>query len=109
MQENEAVEPIFREWIAPLRDLGVEILGPRKVTSTDHVPFDQRGVPAFQFIQERYEYNSRTHHSNMDFYDRVQAGDLKQIAAVVATFAWRAANSGAPLPRNPAPPAGGPR
>lgn len=99
MQENEAVEPIFREWMAPLRDIGVEILGPRRVTGTDHVAFDALGVPAFQFIQERYEYNSRTHHSNMDFYDRVQADDVKQIAAVVATFAWRAANSDTPLPR----------
>lgn len=101
MQENEAVAPIFRAWMAPLRDLGVEILAPRSVTSTDHVPFDRLGVPAFQFIQERYEYNSRTHHSNMDFYDRVQADDLKQIAAVVATFAWQAANAEEALPRKP--------
>ena len=101
MQENEAVAPIFRAWIAPLRDLGVEILGPRSVTSTDHVPFDRLGIPAFQFIQERYEYNSRTHHSNMDFYDRVQADDLKQIAAVVASVVWQAANAETTLPRKP--------
>lgn len=101
MQENEAVAPIFSAWMAPLRDLGVEILAPRSVTSTDHVPFDRLGVPAFQFIQERYEYNSRTHHSNMDFYDRVQADDVRQIAAVVATFAWQAANAEDALPRKP--------
>lgn len=99
MQDNASVTPIFERWIAPLGDLGVELLGPRRVTSTDHVAFDAVGVPAFQFIQERYEYRSRTHHSNMDFYDRVQPDDLKQIATVVATFAWRAATADAPLPR----------
>jgi hypothetical protein len=99
MQSNAAVAPVFASWIAPLKDLGVEILGPRSVSSTDHVAFDALGVPAFQFIQERYEYNSRTHHSNMDFYDRVQADDMKQIATVAAVFAWQAANTESPLPR----------
>src|SRR5687768_10824334 len=63
MQGNAAVAPVFSAWIQPLKDLGVEILGPRAVTSTDHVSLDRVGVPAFQFVQERYEYNSRTHHS----------------------------------------------
>ena len=82
----------LRAWIAPLKDLGVEILGPRSVTQTDHASFDTVGVPAFQFVQERYEYNSRTHHSNMDFLDRVQPNDMKQIATVAAMFVWQAAN-----------------
>jgi len=56
-------------------------------------------VPAFQFVQERLEYNSRTHHSNMDFYDRVQAEDMKQVATVAAIFVWHAANREALLPR----------
>jgi len=99
MQENDAAMAVFRDWIAPLRDLGVELLSPRRVTSTDHVAFDAVGVPGFQFIQERYEYRSRTHHSTMDFYDRVQEEDLKQIATVAATFAWKAANADEPLPR----------
>ena len=99
LQGNPAVAPIFGRWIEPLKDLGVEILGPRPVTSTDHVSLDRVGVPAFQFVQERYEYNSRTHHSTMDFYDRVQAEDMKQVAAVVAVFAWHAANRPEPLPR----------
>jgi Zn-dependent M28 family amino/carboxypeptidase len=103
MQQNAAVEPIFRAWIAPLKDLGVEILGPRSVSQTDHTAFDSVGVPAFQFVQERYEYNSRTHHTNMDFVDRVQAEDLKQIATVAAIFAWQAATREDKLPRKPAP------
>ena len=96
------MRPIFTEWIKPLKDLGVEILGPRSVASTVHTNIDRTGVPGFQFVQERLEYNSRTHHSNMDFYDRVQADDLKQIATVVAVFAWQTANRDAALPRKPA-------
>jgi carboxypeptidase Q len=108
MQSNSGVKPIFESWIAPLKDLGVEILGPRSVTQTDHTSFDSLGVPAFQFVQERYEYNSRTHHTNMDFLDRVQPDDMKQIATVAAVFAWQAANRDQPLPRKPAAaPAGG--
>jgi hypothetical protein len=99
MQQNTAVEPIFKAWIAPIKDLGVEILGPRSVTQTDHTSMDSAGVPAFQFVQERYEYNSRTHHTNMDFLDRVQAADMKQIATVAAVFAWQAANRDEKLPR----------
>jgi carboxypeptidase Q len=101
MQNNEAVRPIFAEWIKPLKDLGVEILGPRSVGSTDHASIDNAGVPGFQFVQERYEYNSRTHHSNMDFYDRVQVEDMKQMATVAAVFIWQTANRNEKLPRKP--------
>jgi hypothetical protein len=99
LQSNDAVRPIFAEWIKPLKDLGVELLGPRSVGSTDHSSIDNAGVPGFQFIQERYEYNSRTHHSNMDFYDRIQVEDMKQIATVVAVFVWQTANRNDKLPR----------
>jgi hypothetical protein len=99
MQQNEAVKPIFTEWIKPLKDLGVEILGPRSVASTDHTNIDRTGVPGFQFVQERLEYNSRTHHSTMDFYDRVQADDMKQIATVAAVFVWQTATRDQLLPR----------
>ena len=99
MQSNAAVAPIFQAWIEPLKDLGVTILAPRSVSQTDHVSLDAVGIPAFQFVQERYEYNSRTHHTNMDFLDRVQPDDLKQTATVVAVFAWQAANRDRMLPR----------
>lgn len=99
MQNNPAVAPIFQAWVAQLKDLGVTILGPRAVSQTDHVSFDTVGVPAFQFVQERYEYNARTHHTNMDFLDRVQPDDMKQIATVAAVFAWQAANRDQMLPR----------
>ena len=99
MQSNPNVAPIFSAWIAPLKDLGVEILGPRSVASTDHTNIDRTGVPGFQFVQERLEYNSRTHHSNMDYYDRVQAEDLKQTATVAAVFAYQTAMRDQKLPR----------
>ena len=103
MQGNLAVRPIFEQWIAPLTDLGVTILGPRSVASTDHSSFDSLGLPAFQFVQDRLEYNSRTHHSNMDTYDRVQRDDLVQQATVAAVFAYNAAMRDEKLPRKALP------
>ena len=103
MQGNLALRPIFEQWIAPLRELGVEILGARAVTSTDHVPFEALGLPGFQFVQERLEYNSRTHHSTMDFVDRVQPQDLAQQAVVAASFAYLAAMRDEKLPRKALP------
>jgi hypothetical protein len=103
LQGNMAVRSIFEQWISPLSDLGVVATGPRSVTSTDHVAFDAVGLPAFQFMVDRLEYNSRTHHSNMDFYDRVQRDDMVQQATVVAVFAYNAAMRPEKLPRKPLP------
>ncbi len=103
MQGNLAVKPIFEQWIEPLKDLGVTILGPRSVSSTDHLAFDAIGLPAFQFIQERLEYNSRTHHSNMDTVDHVQREDMVQMATVAAIFAYNAAMRSEKLPRKALP------
>ena len=108
MQSNPAVRPIFQQWIEPLKDLGVTILGPRSVSSTDHVSFDNVGLPGFQFVQDRLEYNARTHHSNMDTFDRIQRDELVQQATVAAVFAWDAANRDEKLPRKALPnPQGG--
>ena len=104
LQGNMAVGPIFEQWIAPLRDLGVTALGPRSVSQTDHVSFDALGLPGFQFMVDRLEYNTRTHHSNMDFYDRVQRDDMVQQATVVAVFAYEAAMRDEKLPRKAVPP-----
>ena len=103
MQNNLAVRPIFEQWIAPLRDLGVTMLSPRPVTSTDHLSFDAAGVPAFQFLVDRLEYNARTHHSNMDTFDRVQRDDMVQQATVIAVFAYNAAMRDEKLPRKALP------
>jgi hypothetical protein len=103
MQGNLALTPIFREWIEPLRGFGVGTLSPRIVSGSDYVAFDEVGIPAFQFIQDRLEYNSRTHHSNMDVYDRVQRDDLVQMALVTASFAYNTAMRAEKLPRKPLP------
>ncbi len=104
MQSNLAVTPIFEQWIAPLKDLGVTILSPRSVQQTDHVSFDNAGVPAFQFLVDRLEYNSRTHHSNMDTVDHVVRDDMIQQATVIAVFAYDAAMRDEKLPRKALPP-----
>ena len=89
--------------VTSLKDLGVTILGPRAVAQTDHVSFDNVGLPAFQFLVDRLEYNSRTHHSNMDVYDRVQRDDMVQQATVIAVFAFEAATADEKLPRKALP------
>ncbi|HEY0970870.1 MAG TPA: M20/M25/M40 family metallo-hydrolase [Gemmatimonadales bacterium] len=99
LEGNQDAGPIFREWMEPLAPLGVTIVGPRSVGSTDHVAFTALGLPGFQFVQERLEYRSRTHHSNMDFVDRVQPDDLMQQAVVAASFAYLTAMRDEPLPR----------
>ncbi len=103
MQGNLAIAPIFSTWIEPLHVFGVRTLSPRIVSGSDYVAFDEVGIPAFQFIQDRLEYNSRTHHSNMDVYDRVQRDDLVQMAVVIANFAFNTATRPEKLPRKPLP------
>lgn len=103
MQSNLAVKPIFAQWIEPLKDLGVTILSPRSVSQTDHLSFDNIGVPGFQFVVDRLEYNSRSHHSNMDTFDRVQRDDMIQQATVIAVFAYDAAMRDEKLPRKALP------
>ena len=104
-QQNLGAMERFRPWVAALKDLGVEFIGPRSVASTDHLSFDEAGLPGFQFIQERLEYNSRTHHSNMDFLDRIQRDDLVQQGVVAAVFTWFAANEPTMVPRKAVEPA----
>ena len=101
MESNEAVHPIFRKWLAPFADLGAQTLSASTTGGTDHVSFDAVGLPAFQFIQDPIEYWSRTHHSNADVYDRLQADDLKQASVILATFVYNAAMADEKLPRKP--------
>jgi len=101
LQENAAVAPIFETWMKPFHDLGMETLTERNTGGTDHLSFDAVGIPGFQFIQDPLDYESRTHHSNMDVYDRLQADDLKQAAVIVASFVYEAAMRDQMLPRKP--------
>jgi hypothetical protein len=101
LQENEAVTPIFDAWMKPFKDLGMTTLTMRNTGGTDHLSFDAVGIPGFQFIQDPIEYETRTHHSNMDVYDRLQPDDLKQMAVIVAGFVYDAAMRDQMLPRKP--------
>jgi hypothetical protein len=102
-QGNAAIAPIFAQWIAPLKDLGVTTITNRNTGGTDHLSFDAVGIPGFQFIQDMLDYESRTHHSNEDVVERLQPADLKQIATVEAIFLYNAAQRDQMLPRKPLP------
>ncbi len=102
-QENAAAYPLFAAWLTPLHDLGATTVTMRNTMSTDHVPFDEVGVPGFQFIQDDVEYSARTHHTNWDSYERLQREDLMQAAAVVATVVWETANRAEMMPRKVLP------
>jgi hypothetical protein len=103
LQGNEAVRPIFEAYLQPFNYLGATALTTQNASGTDHMVFEALGLPGFQFIQDPVEYGTRTHHTNMDTYEAVSEDDLKQAAAVVATFAYHTAVRDAMLPRDPAP------
>lgn len=102
-EENAAAAEVFRTWLAPLNDLGADTVTMRTTGSTDHVPFDNVGVPGFQFVQDWLDYFSRTHHSNMDTREYIRRDDLMQSSVVVATLLYHAAMAEDPLPRKPVP------
>ena len=110
MQGNDSVRPIFRKWLEPFKDpkwfaadkdLSANTLSLANTGGTDHLAFDAVGLPGFQFIQDPVEYDTRTHHSNMDVFDRIQADDMKQISIIVAAFVYQAAMMDEKLPRKP--------
>jgi hypothetical protein len=108
LQGNEAVSSIFDAWMKPFHNLGMTTLSIRDTGGTDHLSFDRVGLPGFQFIQDDVEYDTRTHHSTMDVYERIQEEDMRKNAVIVAAFAYHAANRDEKLPRKPLPaPSGG--
>src|SRR5262249_47205793 len=94
---------IFTAWLAPFRDLGADTVTLRATGGTDHQSFDRVGLPGFQFIQDQLDYDSRTHHTNLDVYDLARPADLQQAAVVLAAFLYDAAMRPEPLPRKPLP------
>jgi carboxypeptidase Q len=100
---NSAVASIFQQWVAPISDLGFTTVTLRNTGSTDHVSFDQVGLPGFQFIQDPRDYDTRSAHTNMDTYERLSETDLKQTAVVMAIFVYNTAQRDAMLPRKPMP------
>jgi hypothetical protein len=103
LQQNAAARPIFEAWLKPFEDLGAKTLTMRNTGGTDHLSFDAVGLPGFQFIQDEADYSTRTHHSNMDVYDRAQREDLMQASVIMAAFAYNAAMRPELFPRKPLP------
>jgi Zn-dependent M28 family amino/carboxypeptidase len=103
MQGNAELRPIFEAWLAPFADLGASTITIKNTGSTDHISFDEVGIPGFQFIQDGLDYGSRTHHSNMDSYDRISANDLMQASIIMASFVYNTAMRDDMMPRKPLP------
>jgi len=103
LQSNDEVRPIFDAWLKPFNDLGATTTTIRNTGSTDHISFDEIGIPGFQFIQDGLEYGSRSHHTNMDSYERVNPSDLMQASIIMASFVYHAAMRDEMLPRKPLP------
>jgi hypothetical protein len=102
-ENNAAVVPIFEAWLTPFHDLGATTVTMNTTGGTDHESFDGVGLPGFQFIQDEIEYDTRTHHTNMDLYERLVKKDLEQAAVIMASFTYNAAMRDAMLPRKPMP------
>ena len=100
-EHNQAVVPVFDQWLAPFKDLGAPTVTLAPTTGTDHQSYDAIGLPGFQFIQDEIDYNSRTHHTNMDTYERLIPRDMMQNAVIVAAFVYDAANRPEKLPHTP--------
>jgi hypothetical protein len=101
LQGNSAVRSIFEAWLQPFHDLDAKWLTLQNTGGTDHLSFDRIGLPGFQFIQDEIEYSTRTHHSNQDNYDRLQADDMKQAATIMAAFVYQTAMMDQKIPRKP--------
>jgi Zn-dependent M28 family amino/carboxypeptidase len=95
---------MFAAWLEPFHDLGAKTITLNNTGGTDHLAFDGLGIPGFQFIQDPVEYDTRTHHTNMDTYDHLIADDLKQAATIIASFVYHTAQRNDKLPRKNAPP-----
>jgi len=103
LQGNAEAGPIFQSWLEPFKDLGASTITINNTGGTDHQAFDAVGIPGFQFIQDPMDYNTRTHHSNMDTYDRLVEDDLKQAATIVASFVYNTSQRGTQIPRKELP------
>jgi carboxypeptidase Q len=103
LQKNDALRPLFQAWLEPFKDMGASTVTIRNTGSTDHISFDEVGIPGFQFIQDGLEYGTRTHHTNMDTYDRTSAEDLKQASIIMAAFVYHTAMLDEKLARKPLP------
>jgi Zn-dependent M28 family amino/carboxypeptidase len=97
LQGNELARAQFTAWMAPFRDLGMTVVSNQSLGSTDHVAFDEVGLPGFQFLQDNIPGTGG--HTNLDFLEAIQPSDLMKNAVIMASFAYHAANADARIPR----------
>lgn len=103
LEGNTGVQPIFAKWLEPFKEMGASTLTLQNTGGTDHISFNEIGIPGFQFIQDEIEYDTRTHHTTMDSYDHLVADDLKQMSVIVAAFVYNTAMRDEKLPRKEMP------
>jgi carboxypeptidase Q len=99
LQGNEMMRPVFETWFAAFKDMTNGVITIRNTGGTDHLSFAAVGLPGFQFVQDPMDYDTRTHHSNMDVYDRIQRADMEQMAVIEAAFVYNTATRPEKLPR----------
>jgi carboxypeptidase Q len=99
LQGNEALRPIFKEWLTPFKDFNATTVTVNSTGGTDHLAFDAVGLPGFQFIQDPIEYSTRTWHTTQDVSDRIVEEDLKRSAVIMASFAYNSAMTDQKLQR----------
>ena len=102
MEGNTAAKAVFDRWLPALTDLGATRNIIEGIGSTDHVPFNEAGLPGFNVIKDFDAYDERTRHTNADYPERMSEDELKQSAIFMATFAWQAATSDEKVPRKTA-------
>ncbi len=102
-ENNPAVVPIFREWLAPFGPMGATTVAIQKTGGTDHVFLQAIGLQGFQFIQDPLDYFPRVHHTSVDTFDHLKGDDMRQASTILASFLVNAANADKPLPKPPLP------
>ncbi len=100
---NFAAIPMLRSWMAPFESMGANRVVAQKTGGTDHEMMAGMGLPAFQFIQDPLDYNTKVHHTTLDTFDHLRTEDMRQAAVILATVLLQAAESDTPLPRNVLP------
>lgn len=103
LEGNDAARPAFEQLLQPFHDMGVTTTSLRNTGGTDHISFDDVGLPGFQFIQDPLDYGTVTHHSDMDTYAHAIPEDLMQASAVIASLVYEFANRDQMVARKPLP------
>jgi hypothetical protein len=97
LQGNEAARTMLTAWMEPFRDLGMTMVSNQSLGSTDHVSFDEVGLPGFQYLQDRTPGTAG--HTNLDYLEGIQPEDLMKNATIMASYIYHAAMATEKIPR----------